>query len=248
MTRISVENISLAFPLYARAQSPGLSDTELDKDRVLISPKGKILGVKALDDISFSLGEGDRLAIIGRNGSGKTSLLQVIAGIIPPDMGRVVLEGRATNLININLGTQAEATGHQNITLRGLAFGHSRSAIEARREEIADFSELGQFLHMPVETYSAGMRMRLSFAIATAFKPEILLLDEWLSAGDAAFKAKATKRMQDFVSKAGILVLASHSRKLLEENCENAIWLDGGRIRDKGPVGKLFDAYEKSSL
>ena len=244
MTHLAAKNISLVFPLYSRAQSNGLPDTELHDDRIILSPKGRILGVRALDNVSFSLEAGDRLAIIGRNGSGKTTLLQVLAGIMPPDRGEVVTEGKATNLININLGMQAEATGHRNITLRGLAAGHSRSDIEVRRSDIARFSELGEFLDMPVETYSAGMRMRLNFAIATAFEPEILLLDEWLSAGDASFRQKATDRMNSFVGKAGILVLASHSRKLLLDNCNRAIWMDGGKVRAEGDVKSLLDSYE----
>lgn len=244
MPQIRVEDVSLVFPLYSKAQSTGMGEQDLDAQRVIQGADGQILGVRALESISFDVNSGDRLALIGRNGSGKTTLLQVLAGIIPPDQGVVHIEGEATNLININLGMQIEATGHRNITLRGLATGNSLDEIEARRADIAAFSELGQFLDMPVQTYSAGMRMRLNFAIATAFEPEILLLDEWLSAGDAAFKVKATERMRSFVGKAGILVLASHSRKMLIENCNRAIWVDGGRIRAEGDVAPLLDEYE----
>ncbi len=212
--------------------------------RLIMGEGGRILGVRALESISFDLSGGDRLAVIGSNGAGKTTLLQILAGILPPDSGEVVIEGRCTSLININLGMQMEATGHRNITLRGLAGGYPRNEIEARRQDIADFCELGKFLDMPIETYSAGMRMRLNFAIATAFEPEILLLDEWLSAGDAAFRAKATQRMQSFVRKAGILVLASHSRQLLIDNCNRAIWMDDGRIREFGDVEDLYDRYQ----
>lgn len=244
MARLSVQDISLVFPLYARAQAQGLGEGALHDDRIILSRKGRILGVKALEKISFELNSGDRLAIIGGNGSGKTTLLQILAGIIPPDSGQVLVEGRTTSLININLGMQMEASGHRNITLRGLAAGQSPETIEARRADIAAFSELGEFLDMPIETYSAGMRMRLNFAIATAFEPEVLLLDEWISAGDSAFRAKATERMKSFVGKAGILVLASHSRTLLEQNCNRALWLDHGRIRAMGDVKALLDAYE----
>ena len=164
---------------------------------------------------------------------------------MPPDAGRVVVEGVSTSLININLGMQQEATGHKNITLRGLAAGRTKEEIEAKRAEIADFSELGEFLDMPIMTYSAGMRMRLNFAIATAFDPEILILDEWLSAGDAAFKAKASSRMKAFVGKAGILVLASHSINLLKENCNRAILLDEGRIVAQGDVDDILQRYQE---
>lgn len=217
-----------------------------DADRRLIwSNSGRLKGIRALHDISFSLSKGDRLAIVGKNGSGKTTLLQVLAGIISPEVGQVSTRGRVTSLININLGIQVEATGHRNITLRGLAAGYSHKIIEQRRREIAEFSELGEFLDMPMETYSSGMRMRLTFAIATAFEPEILILDEWLSAGDASFKEKATMRMQDFVEQAGILVLASHSRKLLLDNCEKGMWLDEGTIRAFGDAEQIINQYEE---
>jgi ABC-type polysaccharide/polyol phosphate transport system ATPase subunit len=247
MPSLTVENVSLLFPLYSLAQLRGLAEGEVHDDRILVSARGKILGVKAIENVSFQLRAGDRLALVGRNGSGKTTLLQVLAGILPPDSGRVVVDGRSTNLININLGMQMEASGHRNITLRGLAAGRARAEIEARRADIARFSELGEFLDMPIETYSAGMRMRLNFAIATAFEPEILLLDEWISAGDAAFRSKATARMKEFVGRAGILVLASHSRQLLVENCNRALWIDRGKVRAEGAVTQVVDAYEAAS-
>ena len=220
---------------------------ELDQQsaaRMIWDHKNRLRGVRAIDGVTFSLKEGDRLAIVGENGSGKTTLLQVLAGILAPETGRLMVHGRITSLININLGTQPEASGHRNITLRGLAAGYTHKEIEAKREEIADFSELGEFLHMPIETYSAGMRMRLVFSIATAFEPEILILDEWLSAGDVSFKEKATRRMNEFVEKAGILILASHSRKLILDNCETGLWLEEGRLRDIGPIAGIVDAYE----
>ena len=244
MASLSVENVSLVFPLYSPAQLHEHVAPEAHDERLILSRKGRILGVKALEGVSVSLKSGDRLALIGRNGSGKTTLLQIMAGIILPDQGRVVMDGRCTNLINISLGMRSEASGHRNITLRGLAAGHSRAEIEKRRPEIAQFSELGEFLDMPVSTYSAGMSMRLSFAIATAFEPEILLLDEWIGAGDASFRQKATERMQRFVSKAGVLVLASHSRQMLADTCNLALWLNRGRVERFGPILDVLAAYE----
>ncbi len=243
MTSLTVENISLTHPIAGYASS-GAGDAGDEDDKFVRSGSGRILGVRALSGVSFSLTEGNRLGLIGRNGSGKTTLLRVLAGILPPDQGRVVMEGHATNLININLGMKADATGHRNITLQGLASGRKRREIEERRAEIAAFSELGEFLDFPVSTYSAGMRMRLSFAVATAFEPEILLLDEWLSAGDERFKMKATERMSSFVERAGIIVLASHSRSLLTNNCDQVMWLDSGRIKKIGPVKDVLDEYE----
>ncbi len=238
---LRAEKLGVTFPVHGNIREQGLSE----QDRRLVwDDRKRLRAVRALSDISFELRTGDKMAIIGRNGSGKTTLLQTLAGILSPNDGRLVTRGRVTSLININIGIQAEASGHRNITLRGLASGYSRKAIESKRDEIAEFSELGGFLSMPMESYSSGMRMRLTFAIATAFDPEILILDEWLSAGDDAFKKKATKRMQEFVSKAGILVLASHSRQLILENCETGLWLDGGMIRGFGPIREVLKAYE----
>ncbi len=244
MSSLRAENLHLTYPIYDKAWRNGAHPEVVHDDRIVMSPDGKIRAVKALNGISFELNNGDRLAIIGCNGSGKTTLLQVLAGIIPLDTGRVVIEGELTSVINLNLGMQPAASGHRNITLRGLAGGRTREEIEGKRAEIQEFSELGEFLDMPVNTYSAGMKMRLNFAIATAFKPDILMLDEWLSAGDASFRKKATERMRSFVGAAGILVLASHSRKLLTDNCNQAIWLEKGEVRACGDVETLFDEYE----
>jgi ABC-type polysaccharide/polyol phosphate transport system ATPase subunit len=240
---LRAENIGVKFEVSGNVREQGLSEHD---PRLIWNWRHQLRGVKALSDISFDLKKGDRLAIIGRNGSGKTTLLQTLAGIISPSEGRLISRGNITSLININIGIQAEATGHRNITLRGLAAGYSRKEIEEKRQGIAEFSELGDFLNMPMDSYSAGMRMRLTFAIATAFSPEILILDEWLSAGDVAFKKRATDRMQEFVSQAGILILASHSHKLIMDNCATGIWLDGGRIRAAGPVADVLKAYEES--
>jgi ABC-type polysaccharide/polyol phosphate transport system ATPase subunit len=237
------ENLGVTFPVR------GTVARELDQQsasRMIWDSKERLTGVRAISGVSFNLKRGDRLAIIGENGSGKTTLLQVLAGILAPESGMLKVQGRITSLININLGTQAEATGHHNITLRALAAGYTYKEIEAKRQEIAEFSELGEFLHMPIETYSAGMRMRLVFSIATAFDPEILILDEWLSAGDASFREKATRRMNEFVERAGILVLASHSRKLILDNCESALWIEEGCVRAIGPALEIVNEYEAS--
>ena len=169
--------------------------------------RGKVKAYRALDDVSFELTSGDRLAVIGMNGAGKSTLLKVLAGTQVPEDGYVESRGRISSLININVGIQQDATGHRNITLRGLVAGRSRDEIEEKRKWISEFSELGDFLDMPFLTYSSGMRMRLNFAIATAFQPEILLMDEWLSAGDIRFRDKASERMSELVEDASILVL-----------------------------------------
>jgi ABC-type polysaccharide/polyol phosphate transport system ATPase subunit len=244
LSHIRVEGLCVNYPLYGRSRAAaGIHEVDSDLDRMVRDRKGRVVGVRALQGVTFDAAAGERIALLGENGSGKTTLLQVLAGIYTPDSGVVEVEGRTTALVNINLGMNAEASGHRNITLRGLAAGRTRAEIEERRAEIAAFSELGDFLDLPVETYSAGMRMRLSFAIATAFEPDVLILDEWLSAGDAAFRKKATERMRTFVDKAGILVLASHSPSLLIDTCKRALWLDAGRVRAEGDVKEILQAY-----
>ena len=240
-THLDLRAVSLAYPLGGAGTT--LGDPTKATRRFLRDGRGRVRGLKALEDVSLSLGQGDRLAIVGGNGAGKTTLLQVMAGILRPTTGTVARAGRTTNLINIGLGMQDEATGHRNVTLRGLAAGQTRAQIEARREEIAAFADLGEFLDLPVRTYSAGMRMRLNFAIATAFDPEILILDEWVSAGDAAFREKAAQRMEAFAERAGLLVLASHNLTLLKRVCDRAILLSEGRIAAEGAVDEIVDRY-----
>lgn len=244
MAQLQASNISLTFPLYTQIQTAPNHEKKYDQNRLIRDKKGNIIGVKALSNVSFDIASSDRLAIIGRNGSGKTTLLQVLAGIMAPETGHVISEGHCTNIVNINLGIQSEATGHQNIMLRGLASGHSRASVEAKREEIAEMSGLGEFLGMPVRVYSSGMRMRLSFAIATAFDPEILILDEWLSAGDEEFRQRASEKMSEFASRASILVLASHNIDLLDKICNKALWLDGGRVKMIGAMAEVKDSFQ----
>lgn len=247
MAYIKADGLSVTFPVL-RGSGPNSYGHEasrgLDDSRLIRNARGAIVAVRALSGVSFEATKGDRWALIGRNGSGKSTLLQVLAGLLPPDTGEIRMSSRPTNLININLGMELEANGRRNIMLRGLAAGWSKNEILSRRQEIEDFSGLGPFLDMPVGTLSAGMRMRLNFAIATAFDPEILLLDEWLSAGDVEFQRKAAARMDKFVSSAGIVVLASHGRRLIEQICNRCIWIDGGQVRMIGEPRQVIDAYE----
>lgn len=250
MAYIKARDIKVRFPVL-RGSGPNSYGHEaprgLDDARLIRNERGAITGVQALDGVALEAAKGDRWALIGRNGSGKSTFLQVLAGLLPPDDGVVEMSSRPTNLININLGMELEADGRRNIMLRGLAAGWSKKEILERRQEIEDFSGLGPFLAMPVGTLSAGMRMRLNFAIATAFDPEILLLDEWLSAGDVEFQKKAAERMNRFVSAAGIVVLASHGRPLIERVCNRCLWIDAGKARMVGEPGPVIDAYERAT-
>jgi ABC-type polysaccharide/polyol phosphate transport system ATPase subunit len=196
--------------------------------------------VTALEDVSFELKAGDRLGLVGANGAGKTTLLKVLYGIYEPTVGTLETRGRRDALFNINLGFRSQASGRRNIVLRGLINGWSRREIEQRMDEIIEFSELGDFIDMPVESYSQGMTTRLAFAIATSFEPEILLMDEWIGAGDRAFQEKAKARLEKIVTKAGIIVLASHNNALLERICNRIISLEHGRVTWDGDAKEFF--------
>jgi lipopolysaccharide transport system ATP-binding protein len=175
------------------------------------------VSVTALRDLSLNLKSGDRLGVMGPNGAGKSTLLRVIAGIYEPTSGSIEVKGRIASLIDISLGMELEASGFENIRMRGVMMGLSLKQIKLLEEEIAEFTELGPYLNMPIRSYSTGMHMRLGFAVSTAVPADILLMDEWLSVGDEAFKIKAEKRLEDYVNKSSILVLASHSKETIEK-------------------------------
>ena len=201
--------------------------------------------VRALHNISFKIETGDRLGLIGHNGAGKSTLLNVLAGIYQPHSGSLMSHGKVTPLFNPNLGLDIDDTGYENIYTMGMYYELNKSDIDAKCDEIIAFSELGDFIHSPVRTYSSGMILRLSFAIVTSLNPEILLLDEGIGAGDAAFAAKAASRLDSFYEKIDILVLASHSDSLIKQLCNKAILLDHGRILKMGAVDEVLDYYHE---
>jgi ABC-type polysaccharide/polyol phosphate transport system ATPase subunit len=186
------------------------------------------------------------LALIGQNGAGKSTLLKVIAGVYEPVAGTVMVSGRITPLFEAAPGFDADDTGYENIITAGLLRGMTRSEIENKIPEIEEFSELGDYLSLPARTYSAGMRTRLGFAVATAGEPDILLLDEGIGAGDARFAERATRRMKEFMDRSRILVLASHSGHLVKSVCNKAALMQTGRIVKVGPVDEVLDAYQSS--
>jgi ABC-type polysaccharide/polyol phosphate transport system ATPase subunit len=202
-----------------------------------------VMEVRALRDVSLSFGDGDRIGIIGGNGAGKSTLLRLLAGIYSPTRGRRTVIGRVSSLFELSLGFEMEASGRQNIIYRGYLQGETPRSIREKMQEIADFCELGRFLDIPVRFYSAGMQVRLAFSIATTLRPEILLVDEVLSAGDLAFQAKARQRMRDMMSRAKIMVVVSHDLESLAGVCETGIWLDRGRVRLTGPMRTVIGAY-----
>lgn len=199
--------------------------------------------VRALDDITLSLHKGDRLGLIGHNGAGKSTFLRLVSKVYAPTSGTVDIKGSIGSLIDINLGIDPEATGRENIFVRGGLLGMDRQTVENKIEEIIDFCELGNFIDLPLRTYSTGMSMRLAFAVSTMIRTDILVMDEWLSVGDEAFQAKAEGRMTEIVSGADILVLASHSRELISKVCNKVLWLEHSRMKDMGEPEKILKEY-----
>ncbi|MGF6425642.1 ABC transporter ATP-binding protein [Bradyrhizobium elkanii] len=241
---LSLTNVSVSFPIY-QSGSRSLKKSLLfhgSGGRIATDANHQIV-VEALRDVSLQLRAGDRVALIGYNGAGKTTLLRVMAGIYEPVSGTIRTRGRISPMFDIGLGIDSEISGYDNIRLRGMILGLSVDEIERLMPEIVEFTELGDYLDIPVRTYSSGMMTRLTFAVATCFAPEILLMDEWIMAGDATFLSKAKQRVETFVSKASILVLASHSVETCRQFCNQGIWMDQGKIKSAGPIDEILDAY-----
>lgn len=199
--------------------------------------------VHALRDITLNIQSGERVALIGPNGAGKTTLLKVLSGAYEPMQGSVDIEGSVGSLTDLTLGMDPEATGYENIRMRGIHLKKSRQEIQALTEEIAIFSELGAHLSLPVRTYSAGMQLRLAFALSTAVTPEILLMDEVVGTGDAHFQSKASTRLNSMISSVKILVLASHNDEIIQRFCSRAIYLRDGCIHFDGSVDDCLAVY-----
>jgi lipopolysaccharide transport system ATP-binding protein len=240
---IDVQNLSVLFPLY-HGSSRSL------KKMVVAAASGRLakdqqqrVVVRALSDINLHLESGDRLGLIGSNGAGKTTLLRVLAGIYEPVLGNLRVKGSLNALLDPNLGMNMELTGRENILLRGLYNGLPRSALPRLEEDVAEFAELADFLDLPVRIYSAGMVVRLGFALATAIKPQILLMDEWFLAGDATFMEKARHRLEEMVRGADILVLSSHQIAIVRNWCSRVVWLDQGQIIADGSTDEVLDRY-----
>ena len=244
MAFIEFKNVGIAFPIF-NAESRSL------KNKVLSLSTGGTLGlnakgiaeIRALDQINFVFKDGDRIGLIGHNGSGKSTLLRALCGVYVPQHGTIKIEGRTTSLIDISLGINAEFTGRENILIRGSILGLTRQQIKESTDEIIAFTELGEFIDMPLRTYSSGMRLRLAFAISTTVIPEILLMDEWLSVGDENFKDKAGARMQHLTNKSSMLIIASHSKEQILKVCNRVIWLEHGRIKMDGKPEMVCKAY-----
>lgn len=200
-------------------------------------------GYEALKDLSFELQPGGRLGLLGRNGSGKSTLLRTLAGVYPPSGGNLEVRGTRSSIFNATSGFVADATGRENIILRGVILGHTREQIQDLTPSIIEFSELGDWIDQPIYTYSSGMTLRLAFAIVTAVQNDILLMDEWIGAGDAGFIDKAQARMDVMLANSKIIVLASHNTPLMQRVCDRAIVIEEGHILFDGEVKKAIEIY-----
>ena len=244
MSVIILQNISVDLTVFetgGRSLKKRLAG--LGRPNRIAEDNDGIVVVKALDDLSLSLQEGDRVGLIGRNGAGKSTLLRVLAGIYPPTSGKIYTSGRIVPLLDISLGMDELSTGRQNVRLRGLLLGMSDAEIQRKTEEIAIFTELGDHLDLPLRTYSSGMRLRLAFAVSTAVDADILLLDEVIGVGDTSFMKKAEERMLNLQNRAKIVVLASHSDEVIRKMCNKVLWMDRGRIRAFGAVDLVIKKY-----
>jgi lipopolysaccharide transport system ATP-binding protein len=245
---IELLGVTLDYPMYSvRAQSLRNAVLNAAVGGRLYKSNSDLVFVRALSSIQLKLGEGDRLALVGHNGSGKTTLLRVMAGIYEPTSGRVEINGRVTSMTSFGAGLDMEATGLQNIRNMGLMRMVPRKVIERRIPDIVEFSELGDYVKLPVRAYSAGMLARLMFTVATEFETDILVLDEWLSAGDASFMSKAAERMDRMVESAKIVVLATHSPDLVRRVCNKVCALEGGRMVFLGSTDEWFQRQDAAS-
>lgn len=229
---VSASNLVVDFPIFGMT-----GNRSFKKSLINIATGGTLardasnrVSVRALDDLTFELKNGDRVGLIGHNGSGKSTLLQVLAGIYEPTGGQIQVNGKVTSMLGITLGMDGESTGLDNIYMRGRFMGLTKSQIDDLVDDIVEFAGIGEFLHLPMRTYSSGMSMRLAFAVATSVDADIILMDEWLSVGDTSFMSKAKQRLTHMVDNARLVVIASHDHSLIEDQCNIVLHLEHGKI------------------
>lgn len=242
MASIVLRDVSLNLPLLDHSMR-GAIRAATRSFGLAIGSKSLPDTICALDKVSFVLEDGDRLAIIGRNGAGKSSLLKVLSGILSPSSGKMEVRGERTALLDMTYGIESELSGREAMILRARVLGISSHLGKSELDQVIDFSGLNDVIDLPTKTYSSGMLMRLAFAISTEFSPEIIIMDEWLSVGDEDFREKAEQRMTNLVSDASVVVVATHSRDLAEKVCNKALWLEAGRAKMFGPVDEVSESY-----
>jgi lipopolysaccharide transport system ATP-binding protein len=244
MAFITLDKASVVLPIFnSSARSITNTLVSAATGGVLTAQKGGHLSIEALKDIDLQIVAGDRIGIVGHNGSGKSTLLRLLSGVYEPSSGKIKRSGSVSSLVDISLGINGENTGRENIYLRGKLMGLTKKEIEEKIDEIIEFSELGDYINLPVRIYSSGMLLRLAFSVSTSITADILIMDEWLSVGDGAFADRAGQRLRNLVDESEILVIASHTRDLLEETCNKIVWLEHGYVRKIGSVGEIIDEY-----
>ncbi|OAT67689.1 ABC transporter ATP-binding protein [Mycobacteroides immunogenum] len=244
MVSIKTHEAWVEFPIFD-AKSRSLKKAFLGKAGGAIGRnESNVVVIEALRDITLSLKEGDRVGLVGHNGAGKSTLLRLLSGIYEPTRGSASIKGRVAPVFDLGVGMDPEISGYENIIIRGMFLGQTRKQMQAKVDEIADFTELGEYLSMPLRTYSTGMRVRLAMGVVTSIDPEILLLDEGIGAVDAEFMKKARIRLQQLVERSGMLVFASHSNEFLARLCNTAMWIDHGTVKMSGGIEDVVRAYE----
>lgn len=243
--RIEVQDLRIDFPLYhgqSRSLKKSLLARATGRRRLQENAQHRLV-VQALRNLSFTLEPGERLGLVGHNGAGKTTLLRALAGVYEPVGGSVRIQGTLNALLDPNQGMNPELTGRENVALRGRYHNLDHAGVTALQEDVRAFAELGDFFDLPVRIYSSGMIIRLAFAMATAIRPQVLLMDEWFLAGDAAFREKARERLETMVRGADILVLSTHLNDIVRSWCTRVIWLEDGRVRADGPTAEVMEAF-----
>lgn len=240
---IKVEHVSMEFTL-AKEKIDNIKEYIIRKIKGDVAPKTKF---KALDDVSFKINKGERLGVIGFNGAGKSTLLKILCGVMKPTEGNVMVDGNIAPLLELGAGFDYNFTGHENIFLNGAILGYRKEFLEEKYDEIVEFSELGEFIDIPVKNYSSGMKAKLGFSIATVVQPEILILDEVLSVGDIKFRKKSQKKIESLMSAGVTVILVSHSTDTIRNICNKAVWLDHGKLVEFGDVEEVCDHYVASA-
>jgi len=243
MACIELRNISVEFPIY------NVSARSFKKNFLRVATGGNVsqdaehVVIRSLNNVSLSIQHGDRVGLIGHNGAGKSTLLRLLAGIYEPTAGQLCVNGHVSPMLNLMQGIEAECTGYENIMIRGTILGITRKQIKKQMQEIAELTGLGDYLSMPVRTYSMGMMVRLAFAITTSIEPDILLIDEVFGAGDADFMQKAVAKMTSLLNQSSLVVMASHSNELIKEFCNKALLLESGQVKYFGDVEQAMQLY-----
>ncbi|MEM7175056.1 MAG: ABC transporter ATP-binding protein [Chlamydiota bacterium] len=245
---IELKKVSLDLPVYGvEKQMLKKKILHLATGGLIAKNESKIITVRALDNISLTFHEGARVGLIGHNGAGKTTLLRLLSGIYEPTAGEASIHGKVTSLLDIMLGVNEESTGYDNIFLKGILLGLTKSQIEKKREIVAEFTQLGSYLDMPVRTYSSGMKIRLGFAMATILvTPQISLLDEVLGVGDKLFQQKTKQHICRVINNSSIVFFASHDLSNIQEVCSEVLWLEKGKVRFCGNVAEGIKKYKDS--